>query len=79
LAPNQSALSSGSEIVKGQFEFQRDDFKALQPNPGAGICNIVNGARVYAGALAEKQQRAFVDPGPSDRSSIIHFGHAHTR
>jgi hypothetical protein len=79
MAPNQSALSSGSEIVKRQFEFQRDDFQTLQLNSGAGICDIVNSAGIYAGALAEKQQRALVDPGPSDGSSITHFRHARTR
>jgi DNA-binding MarR family transcriptional regulator len=79
MAPNQSALSGGSEIVKRQFEFQRDDFQTEQLNPGAGIRDIVNRARVYAGAFAEKQQRALVDPGPSDRSSITYFSHGRTR
>jgi hypothetical protein len=46
LAPDQSAHADRSEIVKRQGEFQRDDFQALQPNPGAGIGDIVNSASV---------------------------------
>ena len=79
LAPDQSAHASRSEIVKRQCEFQRDNFETLLLNPGTGIRDIVNRARVYAGALAEKQQRAFGDLRPSDGSSVTRFRHGCTR
>jgi len=78
LAPDQSAHASRSEIVKRQCEFQRDNFETLRLNPGTGIRDIVNSAGVHAGALTEKQQRAFGDLRLSDGSSVTRFRHART-
>jgi hypothetical protein len=44
----------------------------LRANAGAGVCDISNGARAYAGLFAEEQQGVLDYFSSADRSSFIH-------
>jgi len=70
LSPNQSALANRSKAVKRQFKIERNDLQVLSANAGTEICDVPNSARLYAGFLAERLQRAFHDFRSTDRSAL---------
>jgi hypothetical protein len=68
--PNQSALANRSEIIKGQCKLNRHELVVLTANACTGICDVADGARMYARFLTEKNQRTFLDFSPAGRSAF---------
>jgi hypothetical protein len=55
LRPGQSALPCGAKVIKGYFEVQRINAKAVQAKSGADVGNIAYAAREYPALCAEEQ------------------------
>jgi hypothetical protein len=70
IPPNQSAFANRSEIVKGQFELKRYELAILTPYASSDICDVADSAMMRTRFLAKKNQRAFVDFRPADRSAF---------
>ena len=70
IPPNQSAFANCSEIVKGQCELKRYELAILTPYASSDICDVADSAMMHTRFLAEKNQRAFVDFRPADRSAF---------
>jgi hypothetical protein len=68
--PNQPAPTSRSEIVKGHCELNGDQLAVLTANACTGICDVADSASIYIRFLTEKNQCAFLDFRPADRSAF---------
>ena len=64
LPPDHTAFANGVELVKAQFEIQRQQIEGVQFNAGAGIRNVLNAAREDPALLVKEQQRVFRDRRP---------------
>jgi hypothetical protein len=68
--PNQSALANRPEVVKRQCKLKRHELEVWTANACASICDVTDNARMYTRFLTEKNQRAFIDFRPADRSAF---------
>ena len=70
IPPNQSAFANRSEIVKGQCELKWYELVVLTANACTEVCDVADSAMTRTRFLAKKNQRAFVDFRPADRSAF---------
>jgi len=76
LPPDHAALANGMELVKAQFEIQRQQIEGVQFDAGTGIRDVLNAARENPALLVKEQQRVFRDRRPCYRSAFeFHSGY----